>query len=73
MFFSQDFFTDENAGEGFSSDSEESSQEGFGSGFGDSSFGNFSDSTETSSSPLQIGGELKYQSRYYTGEYDAGK
>ena len=73
--FAQDSFFDENSSsEGFSADSEESSEGGFDSGFGDSGFGDFSDVSDTGSMEpeLEIGGKLKYQSRYYTDAASSG-
>ena len=74
--FPQQSFPDEaGSGQGFSADTEEASEGSFDSGFGGSSFGDFSDSSESgnSSSGLEIGGRLKYQSRYYTDAGSAGE
>ena len=73
--FSQQSFLDE-AGreEGFAAETGEAPGESFGSGFGDSSFSDFSGSSESgnSAAELEIGGRLKYQSRYYTDTASSG-
>ena len=73
--FAQDSFFDENSGgEGFSAGTEDSSEGSFESGFGGSGFGDFSDTSETAAiePELEIGGKLKYQSRYYTDTGSSG-
>lgn len=75
--FAQDSFSDFSAGS-FSDSLESSSQDNFGGGFGDdssSAFGDFSGDSESASaaSPLEIGGNLKFQSRIYTDTDTAGE